>query len=317
MRAPDQAGLGVLARAKITQDWSPRPAMLLEAMSLRVVDDPSGSGAGRYSRHLLHAERGAVLGRLEHEHRLWYGMKHRFAFVVTRSGRTDFVFRGASHVQHPGVVQLKQPGEMYRDVRRDGPSSFDVVMLDDVVVDTARDALGACEIAIDEPCLSTKDPRAGALLVLNELIDAPQDALVIETAIAEAAIAFVRIATSRHPRTPRERRAVARAREYLLERFAAEVRLDDLADHVGLDKYHLVRAFRAAVGLPPYEYLTHVRIHRARDLLRDGATAAAAATAVGYCDQSQLHRHFVRIVGTTPGHYARQVRGSSRRGRCA
>jgi AraC-like DNA-binding protein len=26
---------------------------------------------------------------------------------------------------------------------------------------------------------------------------------------------------------------------------------------------------------------------------------------VGFCDQSQMHRHFVRIVGCTPGAYAR------------
>src|SRR5690606_17400230 len=132
-------------------------------VSLRAVDDASGDGAGRYSRHLLHAGRGAMLGRLEQERRLWYGMKHRFAFVVTRSGRTDFLFRGATHIQHPGVIQLKQPGEMYRDVRRDGPSSFDVVLLDDAVIDAARDAIGARELVVCEPCLPREDPRAGAL----------------------------------------------------------------------------------------------------------------------------------------------------------
>ena len=250
-----------------------------------------------------------MLGRLEQERRLWYGMKHRFAFVVTRSGRTDFLFRVATHVQHPGVVQLKQPGEMYRDVRRDGPSSFDVVLLDDAVVDAARDAIGARELVVREPCLPREDPRTGALLALHEIIDAPQDQLLIDTAIAEAALSFARIATAREPDAPRERRAIARARAYLLERLADAIRLDDLADHVGIDKYHLVRAFRSAVGVPPYEFLTHARIHRARELLRAGATAAAAATAVGYCDQSQLHRHFVRLVGTTPGRYARKRRG--------
>ena len=30
------------------------------------------------------------------------------------------------------------------------------------------------------------------------------------------------------------------------------------------------------------------------------------AQELGYCDQSQLHRHFRRIVGTTPGAYARE-----------
>jgi len=286
-------------------------------MGLSVIGGPIDEGAARHTRHLLHAERGAVLGRLEHERRLWYGMKHRFAFVVTRSGTTEFAYRGANHVQHPGVVQLKQRGEMYRDLRRDGPASFDVVMLCDDVVDAARDEVGAHEIAIDAPCVQARDPRAGALLALHELIDAPQEPLLIETAIAEAALAFVRVATSRQPTSSRERVAVERARAYLVERLADQVHLDDLAEHVHLDKYHLVRTFRAAVGVPPYEFLTQARVHRARDLIRSGATAAGAASAVGYCDQSQLHRHFVRLVGTTPGRYARAFRVRRQRARTA
>jgi transcriptional regulator GlxA family with amidase domain len=93
----------------------------------------------------------------------------------------------------------------------------------------------------------------------------------------------------------------------LLERLAEPVRLDELADHVRLDKYHLIRAFRAELGAPPYEYLTHARIYRARELLRAGSSPSAVAPAVGYYDQSQLHRHFLKIVGTTPGQYARST----------
>jgi AraC-like DNA-binding protein len=32
---------------------------------------------------------------------------------------------------------------------------------------------------------------------------------------------------------------------------------------------------------------------------------AEAAQTVGFCDESQLHRHFRRIVGVAPGAYAR------------
>src|SRR5262249_17371482 len=114
------------------------------------------------------------------------------------------------------------------------------------------------------------------------------------------------------PPAGRERAAVKRARDYLREHLSEQVRLDDLADHVGLDKFHLIRAFRAEVGVPPYQFLTHARIHRARELLRAGMPALRVASAVGYCDQSQLHRHFVRLVGQSPARYAtsRGFRGS-------
>ena len=91
-------------------------------------------------------------------------------------------------------------------------------------------------------------------------------------------------------------------------RSPSKITLDDLAEHAALDKFHLVRAFRAEVGLPPYEYLTYLRVSRARELLRRGARVAEAAQAVGFYDESQLHRHFRRIVGVTPGAYAQELR---------
>ncbi|HLK38877.1 MAG TPA: helix-turn-helix transcriptional regulator, partial [Polyangiaceae bacterium] len=78
------------------------------------------------------------------------------------------------------------------------------------------------------------------------------------------------------------------------------------------DKFHLVRTFRTEVGLPPYEYLTYLRVSRARELLRRGVFVAEAAQAVGFCDESQLHRHFRRIVGVPPGVYARSFVPSRR-----
>ncbi len=52
----------------------------------------------------------------------------------------------------------------------------------------------------------------------------------------------------------------------------------------------------------------HLRVRLAQRLLRSGLRPAAAAVAAGFADQSHLHRHFARIVGVTPGAYARAVR---------
>jgi AraC-like DNA-binding protein len=163
----------------------------------------------------------------------------------------------------------------------------------------------------ETPQLAANDPRAGALLALGGLAERSDSALAIDSAVAEAALVLVSLGAAQPP-VRREHRAVQRARVYLFERLAERVRLDEVADHVGLDKYHLIRAFRAQVGAPPYEFLTHARVHRARELLRRGVPAATAATAVGFCDQSQLHRHFVRLVGVTPGRYAARARSSLR-----
>lgn len=90
---------------------------------------------------------------------------------------------------------------------------------------------------------------------------------------------------------------------YLRERLAESITLDDLATHAALDKFHLCRAFRTQIGMPPHAYLTHLRIQRAKELLLDGVRASEIAPQVGLYDQSQLNRHFRRIVGVTPARY--------------
>ncbi len=68
---------------------------------------------------------------------------------------------------------------------------------------------------------------------------------------------------------------------------------------------HLVRAFSREFDMAPHQYLTGRRVDLARRLLLDGMRAPDAATAAGFYDQSHLSRHFKRVVGTSPGRYAR------------
>lgn len=83
--------------------------------------------------------------------------------------------------------------------------------------------------------------------------------------------------------------------------------LEALAVDLGAHSTQLIRAFSREYGLPPHRYVTGRRIGRARALLLDGMPPADVATAVGFYDQAHLTRHFRRMLGTTPGAYARHV----------
>lgn len=97
---------------------------------------------------------------------------------------------------------------------------------------------------------------------------------------------------------------VERARD-LLERAPEEpVSLPELAARCGAEPFALHRAFTRRLGLPPHAFQTHLRLRRAKELLRAGAGPAEAALAAGFCDQSHLNRHFARLVGQTPAEYA-------------
>lgn len=101
-------------------------------------------------------------------------------------------------------------------------------------------------------------------------------------------------------------RTAAAAKRLLEERMADPPSLEELAHAVGVGPFALLRAFRAAYGLPPHTWLTNARVRRARRLLDAGTTPSEAAVAVGFTDQPHLNRHFTRIVGVPPGAYRRE-----------
>ncbi|WP_274912884.1 AraC family transcriptional regulator [Streptomyces sp. WZ-12] len=100
----------------------------------------------------------------------------------------------------------------------------------------------------------------------------------------------------------------ARARAVLEERMAEPPTLEELAGELGTGPFALLRAFRAAYGMPPHAWLTDARVRRARRLLEAGTPPAETAVAVGFTDQPHLNRHFTRIVGVPPGAYRRERR---------
>ncbi|WP_329192547.1 MULTISPECIES: helix-turn-helix transcriptional regulator [unclassified Streptomyces] len=128
---------------------------------------------------------------------------------------------------------------------------------------------------------------------------------------AESRLALIgeRLRAHLRPRLPRGARpghGVARTlRELLDERLLQPLTLDEAARLVHAHPTHLVRAFSSAFGMAPHQYVTSRRVDLARRLLLDGQPPGEVATAAGFYDQSHLTRHFKRVVGTTPGRFAR------------
>ncbi|WP_088890288.1 AraC family transcriptional regulator [Leptolyngbya ohadii] len=100
-----------------------------------------------------------------------------------------------------------------------------------------------------------------------------------------------------------EHQAIGLIKQYLYEQYNTNISLEQLAALTNLNRSYLIRIFRRTVGMPPYAYLTQVRVEKAKMLLRQGMSAAETAIAVGMADQSHLNRHFKRMVGVTPGQY--------------
>ncbi|MFE3519643.1 AraC family transcriptional regulator [Streptomyces sp. NPDC059166] len=128
---------------------------------------------------------------------------------------------------------------------------------------------------------------------------------------AESRLALVSERLAGHlvggPAAPREagRRVAYALRDLLDERFVEGLTLRDAAERLDTHHTHLVRAFGREFGIAPHQYVTGRRVDLARRLLLSGMRLPDVAVSAGFYDQPHLSRHFKRVVGTSPGHYAR------------
>lgn len=105
-----------------------------------------------------------------------------------------------------------------------------------------------------------------------------------------------------------EKNTVQKACHYIRECVTEGVTLTQLAAHVGLSRYHLLRVFHKEVGMPPHAYLESVRINKAKQFLEQGLSLTEVAYETGFSDQSHFSNRFKRMIGVTPGQYAQELR---------
>ncbi|MDX3972504.1 AraC family transcriptional regulator [Shinella sp.] len=95
--------------------------------------------------------------------------------------------------------------------------------------------------------------------------------------------------------------------EYIDENLSHDIGLEDLASVVSLSRFHFARAFKATFGDPPYRYLNHKRVERAKRMLAETRlTIEEVSVACGFNGASQFGRSFRDFVGKSPLAFRRQ-----------
>jgi AraC family transcriptional regulator len=96
-----------------------------------------------------------------------------------------------------------------------------------------------------------------------------------------------------------------RVLDYVDAHLGEDLRLDALAGHAGMDRTTFGRAFKAAVGTTPHQYVLRRRLEVAAELMRaaDAPPIAEIAYRVGMSSQSHLTTAFRRHYNATPHAY--------------
>jgi AraC family transcriptional regulator len=95
-------------------------------------------------------------------------------------------------------------------------------------------------------------------------------------------------------------------RVYIDDHIGERISLSELARQAGVSRFHFARQFRLSTGESPMEFLRRVRIERSKSILQTRASSIAEVAArLGFSDQSHFTRIFGRLVGVSPGSFAR------------
>ncbi len=94
------------------------------------------------------------------------------------------------------------------------------------------------------------------------------------------------------------------ARDYVDNYYDCNIKVETLANISGYSLPHFRKKFSENFGLSPIAYITHVRIEKAKDMLRSQLyTKDNIAGLCGFGNVHYFNRVFKKVTGITPGRY--------------
>jgi AraC-like DNA-binding protein len=94
---------------------------------------------------------------------------------------------------------------------------------------------------------------------------------------------------------------IARVIREIHEHYDMPLEIPELAKEAGMSSSGFHTAFKSVTSTSPLQYIKHIRLHKAREIIqREGEKVNTAAARVGYESVSQFSREYKRTFGSTP-----------------
>lgn len=90
------------------------------------------------------------------------------------------------------------------------------------------------------------------------------------------------------------------AKQFIDRHYAENIDLDDVCKEACISKYHFIRLFKKYYGRTPHQYLTEVRVEKAKELIQGGMIVRGACFSVGYDSVTSFSTLFKKLTGSAP-----------------
>lgn len=101
-------------------------------------------------------------------------------------------------------------------------------------------------------------------------------------------------------------RRIVQAKLFIDGHYAERIDASDIADEACYSKFHFIRTFSGIYSKTPHQYLTAVRVEKAKEMLETGASVTDVCFAVGFESLGSFTGLFKRREGITPSAYQQQ-----------
>ena len=280
-------------------------AALSEALRIR----PSVSSAGRGWENLQAS--------------VWQGKPGEYSvdalpdvwLILHRSGSSRLPAAGGRRTATPGLVSIIPAGMATEWVIDPGQDALTVHLsserfkgLLDQEGKTVRDLERLpLRFAVADPLV------AASLESLASELKSPQEtgSLYVDRLADVLVLHLLRTSGGRIPEADEKGGLSPAALRTVCERLEASaergISLEELAREVGMSRFHFARAFRRSTAKSPHQYLTELRIERAKQMLvHSDLPVVEVAFAAGFGSQSHFTHTFRRATGLTPAAFRRR-----------
>ena len=244
-------------------------------------------------------------------------------FCVIAQGSKEFLL-GDSHYRYdpdhylitalemPSISQILEatPQQPYLSLRMDLPPFLVESVIEEVGQGAAARQAEVRAMDVSRLDIDLQD----AVVRLARLLDTPAQAPVMLPLIRREIIyrllmgqqgARLRNLAVRAAFAPH----IARAVEWIRQKFDQPLRIEDLARELGMSVSGLHHRFKAVTAMSPLQFQKRLRLQEARRLmLSEDLDAASAAYRVGYRDPAYFNREYKSLFGVSPVRHVQRLR---------
>lgn len=103
---------------------------------------------------------------------------------------------------------------------------------------------------------------------------------------------------------------IASIHQYMEEHFLEDIRLETLENLFNIDRFKLIRRFKASYNCTPSAYQLQLRVNYSKQLMKKQNNLSEIALEAGFYDQAHFSREFKKSAGMTPNYYLKSIQAS-------